>query len=281
MAKSQSAVLEAIRDAVLKRTSEQSQLTAVAKVLAIHGGLVQPKVRSTKDAAGGTVRLYVYEKTSAGDFVLVTGPSIEPEVKPMGELAVEKAPKGFYVEVGAGSDRDDARIAAAVKSAHRVAKSVAKAPAVRAERKPSTPKAKTVSLDEGVRLWNALSAAEDRQVMRAEAEQWETADERAERERLSAVVHAWPQAFQDKIVAEALRRERAAAPPPRRGGMDVRVTAPTGGRGGLRAIRGGAGGEYAPVRLPAPPPAPAPPAGGLTAADLAIIQQAIQAALAG
>lgn len=124
---SQSQVFDAVRTAALKRKSERAQLTAIAKMLAIHGGLKQPKVRSTRDSAGGTVRLYVYEGTSAGDFVLITGPSIEAEVKPMSDLAVEKAPKGFYVEVGAGSARDEQRVKRALTSAEKAAKRAARA----------------------------------------------------------------------------------------------------------------------------------------------------------
>lgn len=103
----QSTVLAAVKKAVNSRSTEGAQLSAVVKTLAQYGTVREPAKRKATIGRGTTVRIYVFEDSAAGDFVLITGPSIQAEIRTMAELSTEKAPKGFYVEtVDAGTRAD-------------------------------------------------------------------------------------------------------------------------------------------------------------------------------
>lgn len=115
-------VLSEAKAAVAARKGEGSQLTAMATVLAKHGYAKKPVVSSSRyGATGSTVRVYHYKGAPGGDLVLITGPGIEGEVHDLASLDRQKAPKGFYVELGAGSEREERRVESALERAQRAA----------------------------------------------------------------------------------------------------------------------------------------------------------------
>lgn len=99
------ALLRKIKSAVKDRATESAQRKAVAQVLAEAGNVTLPEISTARDSHGGTVRFYVFQGTPAGDFALITGPSIEPQVHTLDELDAMDAPGTFSVfAVPASSD---------------------------------------------------------------------------------------------------------------------------------------------------------------------------------
>lgn len=92
-------VLAEIKKAVKAMRTERGETGAVAKILAAHGYFDPPVIVTGKFGKGAAVRIYRYDGTPAGDFALVTGPSVEGEVHAMADLNVMEAPEGFYVEM--------------------------------------------------------------------------------------------------------------------------------------------------------------------------------------
>lgn len=91
------ALLRKIKLAVQDRATESAQRTAVARLLAEAGYVTLPQISSARDSQGGTVRFYVFQGSPAGDFALITGPSIEPMVHTLDELDAMDAPGTFSV----------------------------------------------------------------------------------------------------------------------------------------------------------------------------------------
>jgi hypothetical protein len=141
---SQSTIYSEIKKAVASRKSEGAQLTAVQTVLVRHGGkLKKPDVAHTRAGATGiSLRIYSFIGTKAGDFALITGPGVVGETKTFKELDTQTAPKGFYVEAGAGGSTASKRVSAAMKRAEAAAKRAAgrgsKASAPRKPRKTAS-----------------------------------------------------------------------------------------------------------------------------------------------
>lgn len=138
-----------IKSRVAKRNSEQGELAAVTRLLAEHGYTKRPEISTTRDKKGAAVRIYLWRGSPAGDLVLIGGPSFVGEVKHLSELAKTKVPAGFYVEAGAGSERDDKRIADTLARATKEGKSAgtaSKAPrAPRAHKAAPAPRAPRIT----------------------------------------------------------------------------------------------------------------------------------------
>lgn len=121
-----SALLASIKRDVAARASEGAQVNAIAVQLGAHGWLKKPDVRKGTYGRGSTLRIYVYEGTPAGDFVLLAGPGIIGEVRSLAELDAKDAAKGFYVETEDPGSRAskiaEASVARAKKAGARSAK---------------------------------------------------------------------------------------------------------------------------------------------------------------
>lgn len=141
---SKHSVLEEVRAAVGKRNSEAGELAAATQVLAKHGSRAKPTISTTRDAKGAAVRIYYWKDSPAGAFALVGGPSFQGKVYTDAELRDTKVPAGFYIEAGAGSDRDDKRVseilARASKTGGKGGKAVTHHPTHHAPAAPRLPK---------------------------------------------------------------------------------------------------------------------------------------------
>lgn len=91
-------VLQKVKEAVKAKATEPAQRNAVATVLARHGSVKTPKVEMARQPDGATVRVYKWLDTPAGDFCLITGPSIIAEVHDLRSMDPSSAPKGVYIK---------------------------------------------------------------------------------------------------------------------------------------------------------------------------------------
>lgn len=130
--KSQSAVYSELAEKALNFATEAAQRRAIAKFLAEHGYKKMPKVDMTRTDEGVTVRIYTYIGTPAGDFTLITGPSVEAEIHPLNRTGGwSSAEPGVYVKAAPAPERvagvTKAEIEKDIKQAQKRARSSAKA----------------------------------------------------------------------------------------------------------------------------------------------------------
>lgn len=143
-------VLKKIREAVSERISETAQRNAVMQTLGLYGARdVHPsETRMGRMPQGGAFRIYIWTGTPAGDFALITGPTVEAEIKKLADIEVKGQGKlrGPFValgEVDEGFQRKvqdaGARVASRIEAGRmrEVAEQVERAPAPRATRAPS------------------------------------------------------------------------------------------------------------------------------------------------
>jgi len=239
---SQSTILALIKKHVSARKSEGAQLTAISKVLAAHGGkLKRPEVSHTRAGATGvSLRIYSFNGTKAGDFALITGPGVIGEVKSFTELDSKAAPKGFYVEAGAGGSAATKRVNAAMARAEAAAKRAASS-GTRQPRKPRKPRATSAP---GHTAEEKRYGTQYRKYLRGEG-RYPTSKRltSAQKDEITAAVTA-----AENSVAPTQATQRLA---PKRQGMEYRAPAPkTKTRGRSHSGRTGVipGASYKPVR---------------------------------
>lgn len=98
-----------VQAAIRARKTEEGELGAVARVLAKHGLRGKPQVlqapaRSPEGRNLGVARIYLFENTPAGDFVLVTGPKVDAVIERPTRLKIPGVTKGsVFAQVPDGS----------------------------------------------------------------------------------------------------------------------------------------------------------------------------------
>ncbi len=87
-----------LKAAVEERKTEASALATPQRGLAQLGYTKLPKTEASKSGVG-TVRIYHYKDSPVGHLVLVAGPSIQTELHHADDLARAAAPAGSYIHV--------------------------------------------------------------------------------------------------------------------------------------------------------------------------------------
>jgi len=87
-----------LKAAVEERKTESSALATLQRGLAQLGYTKLPKTEASKSSVG-TVRIYHYKDSPVGHLVLVAGPSIQTELHHADDLARAAAPSGSYIHV--------------------------------------------------------------------------------------------------------------------------------------------------------------------------------------
>lgn len=132
-----SSALTLLREHVKDRKSESAQAALVAQVLGGMGYRNKPEVHTLPLEHGASMRIYLWTDTPFGDsLVLVTGPSVAPEVLLGKEIPAAPTERGFYLKGGPAHGKTPERILARVARAMEVkvaaiAKSAAKTEARR------------------------------------------------------------------------------------------------------------------------------------------------------
>jgi len=106
-----STALTMLRTHIKARKSESAQAALVAEVLAGLGYKAKPEVHALPLERGATARVYLWLDTPFKDaLVLVTGPSVAPEVLLGKEIPAEPAERGFYIRGGAAQGKAPERV---------------------------------------------------------------------------------------------------------------------------------------------------------------------------
>lgn len=132
-----SSALTLLREHVKDRKSESAQAALVAQVLGGMGYRNKPEVHTLPLERGASMRIYLWTDTPFGDsLVLVTGPSVAPEVLLGKEIPTAPTARGFYIKGGPAHGKTPERILARVARAMEgkvaaIAKSAAKTEARR------------------------------------------------------------------------------------------------------------------------------------------------------
>lgn len=96
-----STVLAAVKKAVKARKTEQGEVNAVARTLALYGYLKKPEIFEAGTPQGEIVRVYVYDDDAcpAGPIMITAGPSIVGEVEKLdAERAKDLEAAGIYLQ---------------------------------------------------------------------------------------------------------------------------------------------------------------------------------------
>ena len=135
-------ILRAVREAVSSRKTESAQRAAVVRTLARYGYAGMPEVVQGYMERGAIVRAYLFDGTPAGDLLLVTGPSIEPEVKIVKPSDWDETPAGLYGEFMDTPNKLQSKILAPLERAQKAAQAKLARAGKPAPKKKAPPKKK-------------------------------------------------------------------------------------------------------------------------------------------